>query len=135
MSQENVDWLRQAYERFNATGQLDLDVLTDDFVQTAPDDLLGGGLHGRDAWAAQAREFTDTFDDLRVEVEDMLDLGERVLAFVRFRGRAHSSGIPLDLFVAHVWTFRGERIAAQDVYLDRSEALKAVGLRASPDEP
>jgi ketosteroid isomerase-like protein len=129
MSQENVEGLRQAYERFNATGQLDLDALTDDFVQSAPDDLLGGGLHGRDAWAAQVREFTDTFDDLRVDVEDILDLGERVLAFLRIRGRAHSSGLPLDLFLAHVWTFRGQRVAAQDVYLDRAEALEAVGLR------
>jgi len=52
------------------------------------------------------------------------------LTFVRFRGRAHGSGIPLDLpLVAHLWTFRGDLATEQRVYLDREEALEAPELR------
>jgi ketosteroid isomerase-like protein len=51
------------------------------------------------------------------------------LTFVRFRGRAHGSGIPLDLPLAHLWTFRGDLATEQRVYLDREEALEALELR------
>jgi ketosteroid isomerase-like protein len=129
MSRQNIEGLRQAYERFNASGRLPLSALTDDFVQSTPNEVPGDVLHGRDAWAAQARDLTDTFDEFRVEIEDIIDLGERVLVFLRFRGRARSSGIPLDAPLAHVWTFRGDKVAAQHVYHDRVEALEAVGLR------
>jgi ketosteroid isomerase-like protein len=75
------------------------------------------------------REFTDTFDDFRGDVEEVFDRGDRILTFVRFRGRAHGSGIPLDLPLAHLWTFRGDLATEQRVYLDREEALEALELR------
>jgi ketosteroid isomerase-like protein len=130
MSQENVELTRRAYEKFNATKQIDIDTLAPDVVVVAPEDMLGGGtLHGRDAFARNVREFTETFDDFRAEVEEVFDRGDRVLVFARFRGRAHGSGIPLDLPLAHLWTFRGGLATEQRVYLDREDALKAVGLR------
>jgi ketosteroid isomerase-like protein len=135
MSRQTIKGLRRAYERFNETGRLPLSGFTDDFVQSTPNEGAGDVLHGRDAWAAQARDLTDTFDDLRVEVEDIFDLGERVLVFVRFRGRARSSGIPLDYPLAHVWTFRGDKVAAQQVYYRRAEALEAVGLTGVAETP
>jgi hypothetical protein len=54
VSRQNIEGLRQAYERFNATGRLPLSALTDDFVQSTPNEVPGDVLHGRDAWAAQA---------------------------------------------------------------------------------
>jgi ketosteroid isomerase-like protein len=130
MSQENVERVRRGYERFNATGRPPLGELTPDFVYTGPDNMLGGGVvHGRDAYAAEARKFTDTFDEFRAEPEEIFDHGERVVVFLRFCGRAHSSGIPVNVPLAHVWTFRGDKAAALDVYLDRAEALETVGLR------
>jgi ketosteroid isomerase-like protein len=131
MSLENVERVRQGYQAFNATKQIDFDAYRPDLVVVAPDDILGGGeLHGRDAYARSAREFTETFDDFRAELDEIIDVGgDRILVFVRFRGRGHGSGIPIDLPLAHLHTFRGAQVARLHVYLDRNEALEAAGLR------
>jgi ketosteroid isomerase-like protein len=130
MSQERLERLLRGYESFNTTKRIDEAGIAPDVVVIAPDNMLGGGvLRGRDAFARNVREFTDTFDDFHVDVEQVFDQGDRILAFVRFRGRAHGSGIPLDLPLAHLWTFRGDLATEQHVYLDREEALEAVGLR------
>jgi ketosteroid isomerase-like protein len=127
MSQALVELLRQYY----ATQQMPTDALTPDVVLIQPDDVLGQGVfHGREAWVRAVRELTDTFDDFRIEPERFFDLGDnRVMVFVRFRGRAHASGVSIDEPVAHVWSFHGTQIARLHVYADWDEALEAVGLR------
>lgn len=137
MSQDNVQRVREGYERFNANKRLEADAVTPDFVVVAPDDLIvGGALEGPDAWVGTATEFTGTFDEFRADLEEVFDLsGDRVLAFVRFSGRGRSSGIPLELSLAHLWTFRGELAAKLRVYFNREEALEAVGLRATAPRP
>ena len=85
MSQERVERLHRDYETFNATKQIDDAAIAPDVVVIAPDNMLGGGvLSGRDALGRNVREFTDTFDDFRVDVEEVFDRGDRILAFVRF---------------------------------------------------
>jgi ketosteroid isomerase-like protein len=130
ISEQNIERLRQSYEGFNATSQLDLDLWAADveYIQTAE---VGGGetvFHGRDGVLEAVGELTEAFDDLRVEPERFFDLGDRVLAFVRLRGRARTSGVPIDAPFAHVATFRGSQIVHWHAYAHRDEALAAVGL-------
>ena len=130
MSQENVERLRAGYDLFDATKQANVRGLTHDAVLVEPDDdVLGEGIsEGRDAVVRSVRKWTETWDDFRMEPEKFFDLGDWTLVFVRLRGRAHASGIPLDESVAHVFTFRGDQVARLHVYADRDEALEAVGL-------
>jgi ketosteroid isomerase-like protein len=130
MSQAQVERLRRAYDAFNVTKRVDIEGMAPDVVVIAPDDMLGEGvIRGRDAYVRNVREFTDTFDDFRAEPEQFFDLGDdRVLVFVRFRGRAHESGVPIEFALAHLHTFRGDQVAQLQVYTDRREALDAVGL-------
>ena len=44
------------------------------------------------------------------------------------QGIGKESGIRVSETVAHVWTLKGGRIMAWDVYLDPAEGLEAVGL-------
>jgi hypothetical protein len=60
-----------------------------------------------------------------------IDCGERVISF------SHDYAYPWDSAAevalpapAGVWTFRDGKIARFDIYEDRAEALKAVGLEA-----
>jgi ketosteroid isomerase-like protein len=131
MSQENVERLRGAYQAFNASQRIDLDALTPDVEFIQPDEMGGGEgvYHGREGFIRGVRELTGTFDDFHVEVEEFFDLGERVVALVRLRGRGRGSGVPVDAAFAHVVTFRGHQIARWHAYADRAEALGAVGLR------
>jgi ketosteroid isomerase-like protein len=130
VSHENVERLRRSYEAFNVSGSVDLDLWDTDveYIQTAE---VGAGetvFHGRDGVAEAVGELTEAFEDFRVEPERFFDLGDRVLAFVRLRGRAKQSGVPIDAPFAHVATFRGTRITHWHAYARREEALQSVGL-------
>jgi ketosteroid isomerase-like protein len=70
----------------------------------------------------------ETFADLELVVEERFDVGDQVVAFVRLRGRARTSGVPIDAPVAHVVTCRGDLIAKLEVTAYRDEALRSVGL-------
>lgn len=131
MSDENVEQLRRSYEAFNMTGMVDLEIWATDveYVQTAD---VGAGetvVRGREGVAQAIGELTDAFEGLRVEPERFVDLGDRVLAFVRLRGRARRSGVPVDSSFAHVATFRGSEITHWQAFARRDDALEAVGLR------
>jgi ketosteroid isomerase-like protein len=131
MSQENVERLRRSYEAFNVTREVDADLWATDieYIQTAD---VGAGetvFYGREGVARAVAELTDAFEGFRVEPERFFDLGDRVLSFVRLRGRARRSGVPIDASFAHVATFRGSEITHWRAYAHREEALEAVGLR------
>jgi ketosteroid isomerase-like protein len=131
MSQENVERLRRSYEAFNTTQEVDLDIWAADIVYIQTADVGAGETiyRGREGVAEAIGELTDAFEGLRVEPEEFFDLGDRVLAFVRLRGRARRSGVPIDESFAHLATFRGSEIAHWQAYARRDEALEAAGLR------
>jgi ketosteroid isomerase-like protein len=131
MSRENVEIVRGSYEQFAATGQLAAEIVTPDFVWDMsnfhgwPEQQVYEGVDGArsflEAWTA-------VWDDWELEVDALHDAGDKVVAVLRQRGRAKSSGIPVDMSLAQVWTFRDGKEARMDMYSDPDEALKAVGL-------
>ncbi len=48
--------------------------------------------------------------------------------WVRFVGRGATSGIPIDMELAHLYTIRDGKAAKVVEYMDRDEALEAAGL-------
>jgi ketosteroid isomerase-like protein len=91
----------------------------------------GGTYRGTAAIRELLRERTDSFD-LEQHVERLIDAGDDVVTFVRWRGRGHSSGAEAEMRVATVTTFRDGKIVRVRFYLDRAEALAAVGLSGGP---
>jgi len=83
------------------------------------------GREGLKRWVASTREI---WEEWRFEPERFLDAGDQVVALVRVVARGGSSGVSLDRETAHLWTLRDGRVTRCEVYLDRSEALDAVGL-------
>jgi ketosteroid isomerase-like protein len=75
------------------------------------------------------RQMNEIWMDWKFEAERFFDAGDQVVVFVRVSGTARQSGAALAISAAHVLTFRDRRIARTDVFLDREEALEAVGLR------
>jgi ketosteroid isomerase-like protein len=127
MSQENVERLRTIYEAFNASKQIDLELLTPDVEFTQPE--IGESVyHGREGVARGVQELFDVFEDISAEPEEFFVAGSEVVVFVRLRGRARGSGVPVEFPLAHVFRFRGAQVDRWHAYADRREALKAVGL-------
>jgi len=129
MSRENVDRLRVAYEDF-ATGGLTMDLLADDIEFRQPDEIGGGEgvYHGREGVMLGVQQLLDVFDDLRAETEEFFVAGDYIVVFVQIRGLGKGSSVPINTPQAHVWRFKGRQADLWQVYFDRAEALKAVGL-------
>jgi ketosteroid isomerase-like protein len=131
MSEENVEIVRRGYEQFRATGRLVAALSTPDFVWDMshfhgwPEQQLYEGIAGAEAFLSN---WTDAWDDWELDVESFHDAGDKVVALVRQRGRSKAAGMPVDMSLAQVWTFRDGRQARMEMYSDPREALGSVGL-------
>jgi len=128
-----VDILLGGYEWFRVNGSFPAHLATADFVWDMSH-FVGYGLSEREVYeGAQGAddffaEWGSACDDWEVEIEALHDLGDKVLAIVKQRGRSKLSGVPVEMLMAMLWTFRDGKEARMDMYSDPSEALKAVGL-------
>ena len=74
-------------------------------------------------------QFTEQFDEFRFEFEDVLDAGDdRVVLLLHLHGRGKDSGAVFEERPAWVQTIRDGKAVRIEAYLDRGEALEAVGL-------
>jgi ketosteroid isomerase-like protein len=79
----------------------------------------------RDAWAT----WFEAFEQVDFEIEDLVEAGDKVVAFIRTSGRGRGSGLAIDQRIPSVWTVRGGRVVRVRGYRDDADALEAVGLR------
>ena len=75
------------------------------------------------------RDWMAPWATYRQNVEEALDLGDRVLLLTRDSGRREGSTQEVEGIDAAVWTVRDGKIARVEFYVRRREALDAVGLR------
>jgi ketosteroid isomerase-like protein len=126
MSQENVEMVRHGYEAFN---RRDIDVALEGLHPEVewPNMLEGTTIRSHDAireyWTKQ---FQST--DPRVEPEEFIEAGEKLVVVVHQVVRDHWGNPLVDQRVGHVYGFRDNKIARMDVYDSRAEALEAAGL-------
>jgi hypothetical protein len=70
----------------------------------------------------------DAYPDLRVDPVEVLTSGSRAFVWGHWSGHGAGSGVPIAMEMAQVFTVEDDRIRRIEEYMDRSEALKAVGL-------
>jgi ketosteroid isomerase-like protein len=133
MSRENIETISEllkAYERGGTEAALKL--VAPDFELTMPSIYPGPNrvLHGAEAARQALEEWIDSFEDFRVETEELLDAGDKVIAVVRESGRMRGSTTRIDAPFTAVFAFDEQgRVARLDWFTNRAEALEAVGLR------
>jgi ketosteroid isomerase-like protein len=129
MSEESVARVRKSYEFVDREHQLDLDLLHPDIRWHTRADLPDTATHrGHDGAAALMAEWFGAFDDLRVDVEELIDAGDRVVVVLRLHGRARGSAHEVDMSETHVLTMRDGKVTEIHEYQTKAEALKVVGL-------
>ena len=130
MSQENVEAIGRHWEAF-ARGDLDgffADAADDIEFEEDPAFPEAGTYRGRDEITRYLASFQEQMADHRFEVEELRDLGDRVLALLHETARGTSSGIDVDQHPAFLYEFRDGAIVRVRAYLDRAQAFEAVGL-------
>jgi ketosteroid isomerase-like protein len=131
MSQENVDLLRRGYEYVERTGEFLPEAAHPDFVwdtTTFQGGMLPETCVGVDETNAWLAEWLDSFEDWSLDIEEVFDAEDRVVAIVRQRATGKHGGPEVDMRVAQVWTFRDGLVERMEMYADRDDALEAAGL-------
>src|SRR3954447_3908258 len=139
MSREHVDVVRRLYSfRLDATGMVrgNFDNVFLDYFHadveivpplSYPD--IESSYRGQEGVRRWFQQMDEIWDNWRMEPERFFDAGSQVVVFVHVSGRAKQSGAALAISAAHVVTLRDGRVTRADVFLDRSDALEAAGLR------
>jgi len=83
---------------------------------------------GRAARIDAQRRWVAEWEDLRFELEELIDLGDRVLVVTRMKGSGLSSGASAEVDCVFIYTLSAGRAIREEVFFDRAEALRAVGL-------
>jgi uncharacterized protein len=131
LSDANLELVRRAYEQFRAKGRFVAEFVAPDFVWDMsnfhgwPEQQVYEGVEGAEGFL---EEWTAAWDDWELDVDELHDAGEKVVALVRQRGRSKVTGMPVDMSLAQVWTVRDGKQARMDMYSDRAEALEDAGL-------
>jgi ketosteroid isomerase-like protein len=71
-------------------------------------------------------DWLSSFSSYAASVENIIDLGERVLALTDERGVSRVGRVPVRQQGAVLWSFRGSKVARIETYLQRSAAFAAL---------
>jgi ketosteroid isomerase-like protein len=141
MSQENIQIVSSLYDvaggdwfRISAS---EIDRAFRDYIDEQvfeihlPSDYPEGEpvFRGREGFAEMLAMLGEAWGKWRIEAENFHAAGDRVVAFARILAEGGSSGVPIEVETAHIWTIRGGRVTSMHAYRDRTEALEAAGLR------
>lgn len=122
----DIDALMRGYDAINRGNLEVLHELLDPEIEwrepgPGPD---AGSYRGRDSFERFLRGWIESFDEFRVEPEQVVDRGGKLVAVVRQTGRGRSSGVTVEARIAHVWTVHDGRAVAWESVGDPEEALR-----------
>ena len=131
MSKEDADSIRRAYEVWNESGPA---AVTDQFwaedavYREGPGWPNAGVYKGRAAALARMQAMVDLVGPIEVRLDDMIEVGDgRFVACTQMVGQSPSDA-PYTRSFAVVHRLKDGLVVEADYYLDRAQALRAVGL-------
>jgi ketosteroid isomerase-like protein len=132
MSQENVDTVRRSLDAWNR-GDVDawLEAAHPDIEWVSEVAMRLEGAATVFRGTAGMRAYWDDWHsvwNVTIDVSEVRDLGDTVVALAQVRTRGEASGIDIERPVAYVFEFEGALARKARAYLDPQEALEAVRL-------
>jgi ketosteroid isomerase-like protein len=131
MSQENVEIVRAMFASYTE-GDVEA-VISAAAVDIEVRPGLVGSLEGtvyrgKEGFRRFLADVDAAWDEWRIEIEELRDLNDTVLALGRVRARARD-GMSLEARSGWICRMRDEKVAELRSFTSRAEALEAVGLR------
>jgi ketosteroid isomerase-like protein len=128
MSQDKIEIIERAIAALNARDiEGYLACCTEDVRLRAPN--IAGEYEGRAGILDFFADIEDAGPDFRLDIERSRAVsGGRVLAFMRASATGRASGAPVTLDTANVYDFADDKIRSIEIFTDRNEAIRVVGL-------
>ncbi len=132
MSEENVAIVRKIYDAY-LSGNYDaafaaIDPKVEFDGSARPEGNVYYGHHGV---AEALRTWSGTWEVWRLEVENIFDAGDKVVAVERQSGRGRGSGVPLVQHTATVFSFRDGKVVRMKWFSTPEAGRRAAGLTGS----
>src|ERR671914_59566 len=130
MSQENVEIVRAGFDAFSRGDMPAMLELVDPSIvfTPIPDAPDVEDFHGHEGLLQGIAQTTDIWEDFSVELREMRDFDDHVLASFRWSGRGPSSGIEVEVDVCARITVREGKLVRWQFFASEQQALEAAGL-------
>ncbi|MBA3327869.1 MAG: nuclear transport factor 2 family protein [Solirubrobacterales bacterium] len=131
MSRENVELVRTLYEVWNGRKGREgvIAFLAEDFEFVNPHYALESGTrHGHAGWSQAMDNLDEAFEHHGHEVDEVRDLGDRVLCFTTFVAQTNPDIAAFRQDEPQLWSLRDGKVIRLQWFHDRAEALQAAGL-------
>ena len=136
MSQENVEIVRTLFAALQSVNVGNIERRLDEVREifdpdvewiAAPHSLLASGEYrGYDGVSRFWTQFLSAWDEYGVQVDELIDAGDQVVAVMRLSGRTNQ--LEVDEARSSVLTLRDGRIVRVEPFASKDEALEAAGL-------
>ncbi|HTQ67471.1 MAG TPA: nuclear transport factor 2 family protein [Solirubrobacteraceae bacterium] len=128
MSQENVDLVRRGNAAFRRQDWEAMAATFDPEILVRPDRRWPEqGIFGREAAVAFYQGLAESGSP-DVRIEETVDLGDRVLARMRWTFHGGQSGVAGEQPTSMIATLRNGLVILEEFFLEHAEALNALGL-------
>ena len=130
MSRENVALVHAAYEAVDrgdleaAISYIHPEIEFHTYVHSPE----AGVYRGREAVQEYNQGLFEQFESMRVEVQELIEAGDRVVAMTTQRAVPKGGRQEIEVQMAEVWTVRDLLLAERHSYATREQALEAAGL-------
>jgi ketosteroid isomerase-like protein len=132
MSEENIEIAWRSYEHFIATGDVPPEVFDPEFILDMSkfrDWPERREYHGVQGFRDFLRDWLEPWDEYEFQLQELREVGDKVLVLARQAGSSHASGVRVEMEVAHVLTYHRGKNIRMEIYASPHDGLQAVGLR------
>jgi ketosteroid isomerase-like protein len=125
-----IERCRQAYELYGADTEAMLELFDPGVVvYVAPPNFESGTYEGRDEYAALLGRWGGEWDEMRIEVDELSQEGEWVLARVTYHGRGQGSSVEIQQPSWELSEWRDGLCVRYEVYWDGEQGEAAFARR------
>jgi uncharacterized protein len=131
MSQENVELVRRGFRAFQAGDFTEMLGFLDSKIEVIPPKEVPGLArvsHGHEGFLDLLGQWFEPWDEYSIELEDLIDAGDRVITVERHVGRRNGTALEIVQRVSAIWTIKGGTAVGMRIFFDKREALEAAGL-------
>ena len=129
VSQENVEVVRRILDGWSQGDfSVGAELLAADFEWKQHAEAVEPGTRRGGQVGNSLRNIFEIYEDFRVQADDFIDAGDKVVVTARVSATEKRTGMPLKGTWALLWTVRDGRLVRNEVFASRAEALKAAEL-------